>query len=81
MIVFNNGFLLLKEDKSLLSPVAMLYYEYYTDMNTVEKFIEENAEQLQCVVSRKEIPFGYTQKPRLWDYADGVDTINFLKSL
>ena len=76
-----NGFLLMKEDKSLLSPVAMLYYEYYDDVETVEQFIKENAEQLQCVVSKKDIPFGNTQKPNLWDYADGVDTVEFLREL
>ena len=76
-----NGFLLMKEDKSLLSPVAMLYYEYYDDIETVEQFIKENAEQLQCVVSKKDIPFGNTQKPNLWDYADGVDTVEFLREL
>jgi len=73
-----NGFLLLKEDKSLLSPVAMLYYEYYTDINLVEKFVKNNADILQCVVSHDKIPFGHTQNPNLWDYADGVDTIEFL---
>ena len=76
-----NGFLLMKEDKSLLSPVAMLYYEYYDDVETVEQFIEKNAEQLQCVVSKKDIPFGNTQQPNLWDYADGVDTVDFLREL
>jgi len=76
-----NGFLLMKEDKSLLSPVAMLYYEYYDDVHAVEQFVEENAEQLQCVVSKKDIPFGNTQQPNLWDYADGVDTVDFLREL
>ena len=79
--LIENGFLLMKEDKSLLSPVAMLYYEFYNDMNTVEQFVEENAEQLQCVVSKKDIAFGNTQKPNLWDYADGVDTVEFLREL
>ena len=76
-----NGFLLMKEDKSLLSPVAMLYYEYYDDLQTVEKFTEENTQQLQCIVSKKDISFGNTQKPNLWDYADGVDTVDFLREL
>ena len=79
--LIENGFLLMKEDKSLLSPVAMLYYEFYNDVQTVEQFVEENAEQLQCVVSKKDIPFGNTQKPNLWDYADGVDTVEFLREL
>lgn len=79
--LIENGFLLMKEDKSLLSPTAMLYYEYYNDIEKVEQFIKENAEQLQCVVSKKNIPFGNTQQPNLWDYADGVDTVEFLREL
>ena len=39
----------------------------------------------QCVVAEgftaDEIPFGYSQKPQLWDYADGVDTLQFLLSI
>lgn len=79
--LIENGFLLMKEEKSLLSPVAMLYYEYYEDIYTVEQFIHENSEQLQCVVSKKEVPFGNTQKPNLWDYADSFDTVEFLRQL
>ena len=79
--LIENGFLLMKEDKSFLSPVAMLYYEFYNDMHIVEQFVEANAEQLQCVVSKNDIPFGHTQKPNLWDYADGVDTVEFLRGL
>lgn len=76
-----NGFLLMKEDKSLLSPVAMLYYEYYDDISIVNRYIEQNSDQLQCVVSDRDIPFGTTQEPNLWDYADGVDTVEFLRGL
>ena len=79
--LLENGFIILKEDSSFLSPVAMLYYEYYDNMNIVEKYIANNSEKLQCVVSNKEIPFGDTQRPNLWDYADGVDTIDFLRGL
>ena len=57
------------------------YYEYYNDIHIVEQFIKENAEQLQCVVSKKELPLGHTQNPNLWDYADGADTVEFLRSL
>ena len=76
-----NGFLLMKEDKTLLSPVAMLYYEYYDNINTVDQFVLENADKLQCVVSKKDIPFGSSQHPNLWDYADGVDIVGFLSDL
>ena len=76
--IIENGFLLLKEDSSLQSPLAMLHYEFYEDFSLVENFIKENNEQLQCVVSKNDIPFGQTQNPNLWNYADGVDTIEFL---
>jgi hypothetical protein len=79
--LIENGFLLLKEEKSLLSPVAMLYYEFYSNVDLIEEFIEDNKDLLQCVVSHDKIPFGSTQKPNLWDYADGVDTVEFLRDL
>ena len=79
--LIENGFLLMKEDDSLFSPVAMLYYEYYDDINNVSKFIQENSNQIQCVVSKDNILFGNSQQPHLWDYADGIDTIQFLKNL
>mgnify|MGYP000117678230 FL=1 len=79
--LIENGFILLKEDSSLYSPVAMLYYEYYNDINDVHSFIDKNSDKIQCIVSKNNIPFGNTQKPKLWDYADGVDTIDFLKQL
>jgi hypothetical protein len=47
----------------------------------VDHFIEENSHSLQCIVSKQEVPFGTSQKPNLWDYADGVDTIEFLRGL
>ncbi|MFZ5554964.1 MAG: acyl-CoA reductase [Bacteroidota bacterium] len=76
-----NGFLLLKEDKSLHSPLAMLFYERYDKSEKVEHFLQMHKEQLQCVVGKNGIPFGSTQSPQLWDYADGVDTLEFLISL
>tara|TARA_B100001142_G_scaffold249834_1_gene249856 strand:+ start:1022 stop:2026 length:1005 start_codon:yes stop_codon:yes gene_type:complete len=79
--IVENGFLLLKEDRSMFSPVAMLYYEFYDDRSVVDAFIKENADKLQCIVSRQDLPFGSTQTPHLWDYADGIDTVAFLKKL
>ncbi len=76
--ITDNGFLLLKEDASLQSPLAMLYYEFYSEMEEVDNFISDNKEKLQSVVSKKHIAFGQSQNPNLWDYADGVDTIEFL---
>tara|TARA_B100000427_G_C15480942_1_gene582938 strand:- start:267 stop:1271 length:1005 start_codon:yes stop_codon:yes gene_type:complete len=79
--VFENGFLILKEEKSFFSPIAVLFYEYYKEMSIVEQFLKDNVDQLQCIVSKNAVPFGSAQKPNLWDYADGIDTIDFLKEL
>lgn len=80
-----NGFLLLKEDTHSASPIATLFYEFYTDISEVKKTITENRSQYQCVVSKyifaDEIPFGKTQYPGLSDYADNVNTLDFLSRL
>ena len=79
--LIENGFLLMKENRTLLSPVAVLYYEYYDNIHTIDQFVLENADKLQCIVSKKDVPFGSTQQPHLWDYADEVDTVEFLMKL
>jgi len=81
--LLENGFLLLKEDEALQSPVGVLFYEQYEDQQELLKKLEEQADQIQCIVSKKEqhIPFGKAQQPELWDYADGVDTMAFLSEL
>lgn len=80
--ILDNGFLMLKEDGSYSSPIASVFYEFYDDIPTVIKKLEGDKEHIQCVVSSigipNEIPFGQTQKPTLGDYADGVDTVEFL---
>ena len=83
--LLDNGFLMLKEDKNFGSPIATLFYETYTNENELNNLLEEHEEKIQCVVrkdnSKKEVSFGQTQKPQLWDYADDVDTIEFLSKL
>ncbi len=83
--LLENGFLLLKEDATYASPIATLFYEYYDSPNALNKILEQDKEEIQCIVStaksKNRIPFGQTQQPQLWDYADGVDTLKFLLSL
>jgi hypothetical protein len=76
-----NGFLILKEDKSLHSPVAVLNYEYYDEKDSLMLQLEELKEDIQCVVGKGFIPFGKAQHPQLEDYADGVDTLGFLENI
>jgi hypothetical protein len=72
------GFLLLKEDKSLLSPVAVLHYEYYDSLENARRIIDMQKNDIQCIIGREGIPFGHAQSPHPWDYSDGIDTIEFL---
>ena len=41
----------------------------------------EPAETLQLIVGKNFVPFGQAQEPSLSDYADGVDSLNFLLRL
>jgi len=74
----DTGYLLLKEDKGLSSPVAVLYYEFYESLAAVLNVTESDKERIQCVIGHKYVPFGKAQSPNLWDYADGIDTLEFL---
>lgn len=76
----SNGSLLLSEDKSPFSPISQLNYEYYDNLNDIKNSLEGN-DAIQCVVGENGLPFGMAQKPGICDYADGVDTIEFLKDL
>jgi len=79
--LLDNGFVILKEDKALASPVGVLFYEYYSDKNHLKVQLNEQSDHIQCVVAEDEIAFGQAQAPALWDYADKVDTFRFLIGL
>ena len=83
--IWENGFLLLREDKAYHSPVSVLFYEPYECEAALAQQLERDAEQLQLVVSKRigshSVGFGQTQQPGLWDYADGVDPLAFLIDL
>lgn len=83
--LLDNEFLTIKEDVSYASPISSVFYEFYENLEEITTRLNADAEQIQCVVSKNLIPnsvaFGQTQQPRLWDYADNVDTLAFLISL
>lgn len=80
--MLENGFLMIKEDTSYASPIATVFYEYYESQEQLAQKLTEDSEHIQCIVANgfnnHEIAFGQTQKPELWDYADGIDTVEFL---
>lgn len=82
----DNGFLILKEDPNFSSPIAVVFYQYYNNINDVKEFLKLNKDQIQCIVSEPElienaVNFGQAQEPELWDYADNIDTMKFLLDL
>jgi hypothetical protein len=78
----DNGFIILKEDPSYASPIGTLFYERYEDEETLKSRLHQDRDKIQCLVSNgfaeDEVPFGKTQYPALKDYADSVDTVEFL---
>ena len=80
--LLDNGFLTLKEDKSHASPISSVFYEFYEDIDELKIRLQAEKEQIQCIVAddniKDSVPFGQTQNPHLWNYADNTDTISFL---
>ncbi|WP_158962821.1 acyl-CoA reductase [Myroides fluvii] len=83
--LLDNGFLTIKEDASYASPISSVYYEYYDTLDEVVDQLRKDQDKIQCIVSNDltedSIAFGQTQHPQLWDYADQVDTLEFLLKL
>lgn len=83
--MLENGFMMIKEDESYSSPIATLFYEYYHTIEELKEKLNTESDKIQCIVSsdfiKNEIAFGETQNPQLWDYADTVDTVEFLLEL
>jgi hypothetical protein len=84
--LLDNNFLLLKEDSSYSSPIGVLFYEFYDDLAVLNSRLQNDRELIQCIVSKPglvsgSISFGEAQQPKLYDYADGVDTMQFLMGL
>ncbi|MGV3639687.1 MAG: acyl-CoA reductase [Adhaeribacter sp.] len=83
---FDNGFLLVTESEQLVSPISVLHYQTYRDAQELQQLVEEVADKTQCLVSaegwyKNSTAFGQAQCPDVWDYADGVDTLNFLSRI
>ena len=76
----SNESILLVEQSSPFSPISQLNYEFYTDHDSLAASLKQN-DSLQCIIGSHAVPFGASQKPSLHDYADGVDTMEFLVSL
>lgn len=74
-----NDSIILTENPSAYSPVSQLHYQFYQQVDNV--YQQLNPEEIQCIAGTTKIPLGAAQRPGLYDYADGVDTMQFLSAL
>jgi hypothetical protein len=82
----DTDFMLLKQNESISSTVGVVHYKEYDDIGSVISFIDNHRAELQCIVGDNRIipeaiPFGSSQNPGIDEFADGIDTINFLGKL
>jgi len=80
---YDNGFMLLKEDSSLISPISLLHFEKYSNTDELNLQLDSMNEEIQCITSidkniNNAIKPGLSQYQGLWDYADEIDTLEFL---
>lgn len=86
LLIMNNKFymtegsLILTENESLFTPVGQINYSYYKDKEQLTNELNKNPE-IQCITGEGFVAFGNAQLPSLTDYADGVDTMQFLCNL
>ena len=72
--------MLLSENESIFSAISNVHFSYYENIDEV-KTKTENNNDIQCIIGKGFIDFGKAQTPQLNDYADGVDTMEFLCEL
>jgi hypothetical protein len=75
----NESTLLIESDQ-VFSAISQLNYSFYDNADKLQSTLKENND-IQCIVGYDNTPFGAAQTPGLFDYADGVDTMQFLLTL
>ncbi|RLD21322.1 MAG: acyl-CoA reductase [Bacteroidetes bacterium] len=79
----DTGYALFTQNKDIVSPLAVIYYEEYKDESELLSVLELNTDKIQCIVSNyniieNRVPIGKSQLPEIDDYADNVNTMSFL---
>jgi hypothetical protein len=83
-IYMSNESILLTENDSPFSPISVLHYAYYRPGDPLPPTLSGDHPDIQAIVGGQGsgfTPFGQAQQPRLEDYADGIDTLKFLRDL
>jgi hypothetical protein len=79
-----NDILILRENDNLFSPPGVLNYQFYDSLEDAKSIISRHKNEMQCMVSHQaqlpdSLAFGEAQQPGIRDYADGADTLKFLR--
>ncbi len=83
----SNDYIILQESLELSSRLAVLHYNYYASIEEINQYIQTHQEEIQCVVSGQKglqcatVNYGESQRPSLSQYADNIDTLQFLINL
>jgi hypothetical protein len=82
----DTGFLLMRENRSPASPISVINYEMVDSSGEAYEICRMMGDKLQCIVGKSQtagnlIPFGKSQQPGPGDYADDIDTMDFLLNL
>jgi len=81
-VFIDCDFFLMSQSKEINPPISIIYYDFYDDLSQLRDLIKEKRNQIQCIVTNLQIDnsirFGEAQDPKLDQYADNLDTINFL---
>ena len=84
---YTDNSLILIEDKSLFSRISCIHFEFYDYKDSLIDSLTQTLDDIQCIVSERPLANlkvtspGETQHPSLMDYADNVDTMQFLLNL
>ena len=75
-----DGTTLLIKDDAVFSAISRINYSFYSDYKGLITQLGKEPD-IQCIIGHGQIPFGHAQRPGLMNYADGVDTMEFLLTL
>jgi len=79
--IIDTGFVLLRETNELHSPLSVLHYHFYENEYEIENYLQEHKESLQAIIGKRYLSFGEAQHPTLTDYADNINTLQWLQSI
>ena len=77
----DNGFLLCTYSSEIVSPISVLYLQEYTHQEHLKTLLNMYEDKIQCIIGHRYTPYGTSQRPTLWDFSDGIDTMNFLEKV